>query len=269
MSFLLYTRLSVWDIYKLCLHANNYVLLLLVYSTEPAGAHKFMAGNNGDSQAYSYGVYSHEVYPYGVVQEYDTSSARNQNKTKTRDEVISDDKKRDSRNVERRKIIRQQTSQRRDTLTDSLAIAKLIIEGHSKNKDFEKKASERRRVIKHCTSPLRSLTGEKQRSMSFFQELQTGCSVILPSADHQKSVEKSKARRRTIKDHSAGKRRPSLTEEIADAKKVIVDSERKYEISPAQVKEVRNTISHFNNNTVIHPCYKCSATQEYDTMESS
>ena len=235
----------------LCLYATNYVLLLLVYSTEPAGAHQFMAGHSGGRQAYSNDVYSH-----GVVQEYDTSSAHNQSETNTRDKVISDDKKRDSRNVERRKIIKQQTSQRRTSLADSLAIAKLIIEGHSKNKNYEKKASERRRVIKHCTTPLGSSTGEKQRSMSFFQELQAGCSVILPSADHQKSVERSKARRRTIKEHSDGKRRRSLAEVIGDAKNVIVDSERKYEISPAQVQEVRKTISHFYTNTVIHPCNK-------------
>ena len=185
-----------------------------------------MAENNADQWAYS----------YGVLQAYQTPSVCDNSEKKTRDEVIFDDRKRDFRNVERRKIIKQQTSQRRASLADSIAIAKLIIEGYSKNKDFEKKASERRRVIKHCTSPRRSLsTGEKQRSMSFFQELQAGCSVILPSADHQKSVERSKARRRTIKDHSAGKRRWSLADEIGDAKKVIVDSGRTYEKLPAKV----------------------------------
>ena len=217
-----------------------------MYSTVPSGTDQFMAGNSGDQHTYS----------CGVLQSYQTPSVRSQSEKKTRDEVIFDDKKRDFRNVERRKIIKQQTSERRSSLADSIAIAKLIIEGHSKNKDFEKKASERRRVIKHCTSQLGSSTGEKERSMSFFQELQAGCSVILPSADHQKSVERSKARRRTIMDRSAAKRRLSLAEEIADAKKVIVDSGKKYEKSPAKVvmEEVsdQNAISHFNTKTVIH-----------------
>ena len=214
---------------------------MLVYSTVPADTHQFMAGNSGDRRAYS----------RGMVQESEASSARQKSQNKTRDEGISANKKRDYRNVERRKIIKQQTYQRRASLADSIAIAKLIIDGHSKNKHFEQKASERRRVIKHCTSPPRSSNVEKQRSMSFIQELQTGCSVILPSVDHLKSMQRSKDRRRTIKDHAAGKRRRSLEEEIGDAKKVIVDSGRKYEISPAQVEEVRNTISHFIANTVI------------------
>ena len=213
-----------------------------MYSTVPSGTDQFTAGNGGDQHTYS----------CGVLQSYQTPSVRSQSEKKTRDEVIFDDKKRDFRNVERRKIIKQQTSERRSSLADSIAIAKLIIEGHSKNKDFEKKASERRRVIKHCTSPLRG----KQHPMIFIQELQTGCSVILPSADHQKSVERSKARRRTIMDRSAAKRRLSLAEEIADAKKVIVDSGKKYEKSPAKVvmEEVsdQNAISHFNTKTVIH-----------------
>ena len=172
--------------------------------------------------------------------------------------------------MERRKIIKQQTSQRRASLADNIETAKLIIDGHSKNKDFEKKASERRRVIKRRTSAPWSSTGERQRSMSFIQELQAGCSVILPSADHQKSVERSKDRRRSIKDRSAGKRRRSVAEEIGDAKKVIVDSERKYEITPAQVvvEEVsdQNTISHFNTDTVILPRERRPFPREVETI---
>ena len=188
-----------------------------------------MAGNSDNVR-----VGDRQPYFRGVLQADHT----NRNKKKTKDDVISDDRKRDSRNVERRKIIKQQTSQRRASLADSIAIAKSVIDGHSKNEQFEKKASERRRVIKHCTSASGSSTGEKQRSMSFSQELQTGCSVILPSADHKKSLERSKDRCRTIKNQSTGKRRRSLAEEIGVAKKVIVDSERKYEIPPAVVEEV-------------------------------
>lgn len=233
-----------------CLHVFNCILLLLVYSTVPFGAHQVMAGNSGNVP-----VADRQPYSRGVLQADQTTSARNKSKKKTKDDVISDDKKRDSRNVERRKIIKQQTSQRRASLADSITIAKSVIDGHSKNKQFEKKASERRRVIKHCTSAPGSSFGEKQRSMSFVQELQTGCSVILPSADHQKSLERSKDRCRTIKDRCTGKRRRSLAEEIGVAKKVIVDGERKYEIPPAVVEEVsdQNLISYFSINTVIHP----------------
>ena len=185
-------------------------------------------------------VIDRQAYSRDVAQAYQATSVGDKNKRKTRDDVISDDRKRDSRNVERRKIIKQQTNQRRGSLADSITIAKLVIDGHSMNKHFEKKASERRRVIKESTATPRSSTGEKQRSMSFYQELQTGRSVILPSVDHKKSVERSKDRCRTIKDRSSGKRRRSLAEEIGDAKKVIVDSERKYQLSPAVVEEVRH-----------------------------
>ena len=179
---------------------------------------------------------------------YQATSATNRSKKKTRGDVIFDDKKRDFRNVERRKIIKQQTSQRRGSLVDSISIAKSIIDGHSKNRQFEKKASERRRVIKQSMSGL----GQRQRSMSFIEELQTGRSVILPSEDYQNSVERSKDRCRAIKDRSSRKMRQTLTEEIGDAKKVIVDSERKFEIPPAVVGEVSDqiVISHLNINTV-------------------
>jgi len=199
---------------------------------EPTSESYQNPGNSGNVS-----VSDRRAYFRGGVQAYQTTSAPKKSKKKTKDEVISDDKKRDPRNVERRKIIKQQTSQRRASLADSIAIAKSVIDGHSKNRQFEKKASERRRVIKQSTSAPGSSTGEKPRCMSFFQELETACSVILPGADHQKSVERSKDRRRTIKDRSDGKRRRSLAEEIEDAKKVIVDSKRKYETSPAVVDE--------------------------------
>ena len=168
------------------------------------------------------------------MQACQATSASNRSKRKTRGDVVSDDKSRDYRNVERRKIIKQQTSQRRGSLVDSISIAKSIIDGQSKNKQYEKKASERRRVIKQSMSGY----GERPRSMSFIEELQTGCSVILPCEDYQNSVERSKDRCRTIKDRSSSKIRQTLAEEIEDAKKIIVDSERKDEITPAVVGEV-------------------------------
>ena len=202
------------------MHKNNYTILLLVNSDI-----SFVAQSVSDRQAYS----------RGAVQGYQATGASNRSKRKTRGDVVSDDKRRDYRNVERRKIIKQQTSQRRGSLVDSISIAKSIIDGQSKNKQFEKKASERRRVIKQSMYSF----GERQRTMPFFEELQTGRSVILPSEDYQNSVKRSKDRCRTIKDRSSRKmRRQTLAEEIEDAKKVIVDSERKDEITPAVVGEV-------------------------------
>ena len=182
---------------------------------------------------------------------YQATSASNRNKRKTRDDVIFDDRRRDSRNLERRRIIKQQISQGRGSLVDSISIAKTIIDGHSKNKPFERKASERRRVIKQSMSGF----GGRPRSMSFFEELQTGRAVILPSEDYQNSVERSKDRRHQIKDRSSRKMRQTLAEEIGDAKHVIVDSERKFEIPPAIVGEVSDpsVIFHLNINAVRNP----------------
>lgn len=162
------------------------------------------------------------------------NATSDEKKIRTKADVVTDDKNRDSRNVERRRIIKQQTSQRRGSLADSIMVAKSVIDGHSKHEKFEKKASERRRVIKHCTSA----PGDKKRLMSFSEQLQTGCSVITPNVDHTKSLERSKERCRKIKDRCTGKRRPSLAEEIGVAKEVIVDSARKYEKPPVVPKQV-------------------------------
>ena len=151
-------------------------------------------------------------------------------------EVLIDDWLRDPRDVERRKIIKRQSFEKRHSLADSLLIAKSVIDGHAKNKKFEKKASERRRVIKSCGS---ALTQSGGRRTSFADEIQTARSVIVPAWDYKESLERSKEKCRTIKDTFAGKRRPSLLEEIGVAKNVIVDSEkRKYELPPAVVEEV-------------------------------
>lgn len=162
-------------------------------------------------------------------------------------DVLIDDWLRDSRNVERRKIIKRQTSQKRHSLSDSLLLAKSVIDGFAKNKQFEEKASERRRVIKCSGSPLASASGKWRRS--FTEELQAARSVIIPTRDYKESLEKAKEKCRTIKDTFAGKRRPSLLEEIGVAKDVIVDSERRkcmYELPPAVVEEVTSCF-HFKN----------------------
>ncbi|KAL9960075.1 hypothetical protein ACROYT_G033479 [Oculina patagonica] len=184
-------------------------------------------------------VANRQPCPSEVPRQTEQNEATSDKKeVKTKEDVINDDKKRDSRNAERRKIIKQQTSQRRGSLADSINVAKSVIDGHAKNKQFEKKASERRRVIKQCTSAAGSATGENKRCMSFAEELQTSRSVITPDKDHTKSVERSKERCRKIKDQCTGKRRQSLAEEIGVAKEVIVGSEKKCEIPPAVVEEV-------------------------------
>lgn len=165
------------------------------------------------------------------------NATSDKDKKRTASDIIADDKKRDSRNVERRNIIKRQTSERRDSFVDSLKIAKSVIDGHTKHKDYEKKASERRRVIKCCESA--PVSGSGAGGVHFADELQTACSVIVPEWEHKESLERSKEKCRAIKDQFSGKRRPSLLEEIEAAKEIIVDSERrKYELPPAVAEEV-------------------------------
>lgn len=154
------------------------------------------------------------------------------------EEVIEDDWKRDFRNAERRKVIKRQTAQKRDSLVDSLLIAKEVIDGHAKNKQFEKKANERRRVIHKCCAAAPG-SDQNNRRLSFSDELEVGCSVVKPNWDHKRSLEKSKQKRHSIKEQLAGKRRPSLLEEIGVARDVIVDSERrKWALPPEIAQEV-------------------------------
>lgn len=154
-------------------------------------------------------------------------------KVRTTKDVTTDDRKRDFRNAERRRIIKRHTSERKNSLLDSLTTAKLLIYGHSKNKEFEKKASERRRVIKGCESEL------LPQSITFADEIQTACSVIVPKWNHRESLRKSKEKCQAMKSQFSGKRKPSLTEEIKFAREIIVDSERrKYEIPAEVIEEV-------------------------------
>lgn len=154
-------------------------------------------------------------------------------KVRTTKDVTTDDRKRDFRNAERRRIIKRHTSERKNSLLDSLTTAKLLIYGHSKNKEFEKKASERRRVIKGCESEL------LPQSITFADEIQTACSVIVPKWNHRESLRKSKEKCQALKNQFSGKRKPSLTEEIKFAREIIVDSERrKYEIPAEVIEEV-------------------------------
>ena len=147
--------------------------------------------------------------------------------------MTTDDRKRDFRNAERRRIIKRHTSERKNSLLDSLTTAKSLIYGHSKNKEFEKKASERRRVIKGCESEL------LPQSITFADEIQTACSVIVPKWNHRESLRKSKEKCQAMKNQFSGKRKPSLTEEIKFAREIIVDSERrKYEIPAEVIEEV-------------------------------
>ena len=144
-------------------------------------------------------------------------------------EVLSDDRKRDCRNAERRFIIKQQTSAKRNSLADSLMIAKTVIDDHARNKKFEEKASERRHKIKQ----------RNKRRMSFLEEIQNACTVIRTKWEDDGRLEQSKTKRRKIKREIAGKRRPSLLDEIQVAKAVIMESPKKYVLRPGLIEEVR------------------------------
>lgn len=149
-------------------------------------------------------------------------------------DVAADDKKRDRRNAERRKIIKKQTTGKNDSFANSIKIAKMVIDAHAKNKKKEKKASQKRRIIKHCTSEV-----DNRRRMSLTQQLETARSIIVPDKSQQESLERSKNKSRLIKDQLAGKRRPSFSEEIEVGKKVIVDSEKRFRVPLAVAQEVR------------------------------
>lgn len=148
-------------------------------------------------------------------------------------DVAADDKKRDRRNVERRKIIKKQTTGKNNSFANSIKIAKVIIDAHAKNKKNEKKASQKRRIIKHCTSEV-----DNRRRMSLTQQLETARSIIVPDKSQQESLERSKNKSRLIKDQLAGKRRPSFSEEIEVGKIVIVDSEKRFRVPLAVAQEV-------------------------------
>lgn len=155
-------------------------------------------------------------------------------------DVLYEDKKRDFRNVEVRKVIKQQTSAKRNSLVDSLMIAKSVIDAQAKSKEHEGKASERRRKIRRNSACPGGLIGNKHwRRKSFVEEVQNACSVIIPNRDGDEKMEESKAKRRTIKNQIAGKRRPSLLDEIQVAKSVIMESPKKYVLRPGLVEEVR------------------------------
>lgn len=167
-----------------------------------------------------------------------TKSKRNarsasSNNRKPREEIAVEDRRRDARNAERRKIIRRETQARRGSLVHNLLLAKAVIDGHAKNKNFEKKAKERRCVIKTCCSGQGA--NPRQRRLSFLEELKIAKDVVAPRWDFKQSVEKSMEKCRTIKEQCGGKRRLSLKEQLGVARDVIVDSERRERSLPPEV----------------------------------
>ena len=156
------------------------------------------------------------------------STGRRKKSGRSRDKIIEDDKKRDPRNAERRKVIKRQTSQKRDSLIASLLVAKSVIEGHAKYKEFEGNAFERRHKIrKDASNPGQKPKRRDNRRKSFSEEVQAACSVINPKWNDEEKMEKAKEKCRKVKKQISGKRRPSLLDEIQVAREVIVDSERK------------------------------------------
>ena len=151
-------------------------------------------------------------------------------------EVLREDRRRDYRNVERRKMIHKLTCQRNNSLLHSLLAAKEIIEEYGKNKAFEERASERRHKIKQFNS----FPGapNQPRRHSFIEEIQNACLVLSPSMVDNIKLEQTKERCRRIKNEIASKRRPSLLEEIEVAKSVIMKNPHKYALNSGLVEEV-------------------------------
>lgn len=145
-----------------------------------------------------------------------------------RESIIAEDKMRDSRNAERRKIIQKQTSEKRESLVANLLVAKAVIDDCAKNKEFEKKASERRRKIKESSSLAATTSGQRKRRKSFVEEVQSACSAIKPNWDENEKMEQSKDNRRRIKNRMDKSRRSSLLDEIQVAKDVIVGDEKEH-----------------------------------------
>ena len=145
-----------------------------------------------------------------------------------RESIIAEDKMRDNRNAERRKIIQRQTSEKRESLVANLLVAKAVIDDCAKNKEFEKKASERRRKIKESSSLPATTSGQRKRRKSFVEEEQSACSAITPNWDENEKMEQSKDNRRRIKNRMDKSRRSSLLDEIQVAKDVIVGDEKEH-----------------------------------------
>ena len=156
-------------------------------------------------------------------------------KFKSQAEIIADDRKRDARNAERRKIIKRETEPRRKSFVDSLVLARGIIGGYSSNKPYEKKAKERRNVIKRTCEVAQSRTGHEKRKMSFSEELQLAKDVVTPRWDYRQSMVRSLEKCRNLRDQFADRRCPSLQEQIGAAKEVIVESERRKRSIPEEL----------------------------------
>ncbi|XP_029185920.2 uncharacterized protein LOC114953738 [Acropora millepora] len=172
--------------------------------------------------------------PSRVVQT-EVSRGEGRVKFKSQAEIIADDRKRDARNAERRKIIKRETEPRRKSFVDSLVLARGIIGGYSSNKPYEKKAKERRNVIKRTCEVAQSRTGHQKRKMSFSEELQLAKDVVTPRWDYRQSMVRSLEKCRNLRDQFADRRRPSLQEQIGAAKEVIVESERRKRCIPEEL----------------------------------
>lgn len=164
--------------------------------------------------------------------------ATHQHEERKAADVMANDKKRDSRNYETRKLIKEQSSQRRNSLVDSIIIAKSIIGDCAKNKTFEKKASQRRHIIKECCLGPESDKGLNEKNASFADELETACSVIAPDSPYRERLQHSKEKRRAIKEQTSGKRRASLSDDIEIAKSIILESPKRYTLPLNLVQEV-------------------------------
>ncbi|XP_015778423.1 PREDICTED: uncharacterized protein LOC107356321 [Acropora digitifera] len=167
-------------------------------------------------------------------------------------EVVADDRKRDWRNAERRHIIKEQTSQRRGSLIDSLLIAKDILSSQTRNKEYERKASERRHKIQQYNNFLDGELSKNNRRLSFADEVNNACFMIAPRSVSNASEEKPKKTRRKIRKEISTKRRPSFLDQIQVAQSAIMDQNYR-----ANEGMIGSDLSHYYSMDYSKPAESC------------
>lgn len=174
----------------------------------------------------------------GNEQTYSGGTAHQQHEERKLTGPEADDRRRDSRNWETRRLIKEESSHRRDSLVDSITIAKSIIADSTKNRKFEERASRRRHIIKECSQGSESETEVKRKRVSFAEELETAYSVIAPDSIYRQRLENSREKRLAIREQTSGKRRASLADDIEIAKAIIFESPKKYTLPVSLVQQV-------------------------------
>ena len=167
---------------------------------------------------------NYEIYHSNGI--LSTSNASAPDRSGRRLSTIVEETRKVCRSKEKRRVIKRQTSDRRSSFGENISAARSIILGQSKSDIFEKKASERRRVIREAIAAHKAASGQRRHSLPLLEEIETARRVITPGQKHKDSVERASEKCRTIRSQLSAMRRPSFAQEIEVAKSVIVDMER-------------------------------------------